>query len=131
MKIHVLFLFSFKMFDALLVVMMTKMIKYFTEEQADYYDSIELILLSLVFVAHLMNNENKKDIIVENHYIYVDNETDDNKDESENEVESCEAEGCEAEENESEIEEENEIESCETEGCEAEENESCEENCDY
>lgn len=117
MKIHVLFLFSFKMFDALLVVMMTKMIKYFTEEKADYYDSIELILLALVFVAHLMNHENNKEIIVENHYIYIDSETDDNQDESEIEVESCE--------------EENETESCEAEGCEAEENEveSCEESC--
>ena len=107
MKIHVLFLFSFKMFDALLVVMMTKMIKYFTEEKADYYDSIELILLALVFVAHLMNRENNKEIIVENHYIYIDSENDDNQDESENE-DSCETEGYEAEENEAEsCEEEN------------------------
>lgn len=109
MKIHVLFLFSFKMFDALLVVMMTKMIKYFTEEKADYYDSIELILLALVFVAHLMNHENNKEIIVENHYIYVHNETEDNQDESENEEEN-EAESCETEENE--------VESCE-ESCES------------
>lgn len=113
MKIHVLFLFSFKMFDALLVVMMTKMIKYFTEEKADYYDSIELILLALVFVAHLMNHENNKEIIVENHYIYIDSETEENEAE-ENEVEEDEAE-------------ENEVESCETEENEAE---SCEENCD-
>ena len=124
MKIHVLFLFSFKMFDALLVVMMTKMIKYFTEEKADYYDSIELILLALVFVGHLMNHENNKEIIVENHYIYVNNETEDNQDESENEAESCEAEENEVESCEAE---ENEIESCETEENEVE---SCEESCE-